>query len=172
MSQEDILAWLEQNSEEYLNSTDNTRLSMETAWSETLDTMNGVVRTHWDEVYEIIAKGEDYVIEFLKQNSSEYAAASKLQQEAYLEGWSEMFENIRKANAQLAADLRDTTYYTPTVTSGNKDNTGGGGSGGSGGANNNNNGSKYKYKTTLTVNAKDQYDKDRPYSTTREVKGG
>lgn len=135
MSQEEILAWLQQNSEEYLNSTDSTREQMSSGWEETLNTMNGIVVTHWDEVYDIISRGQDYVINFLKENSAEYAEASRLQQEAYIDGWQEKFDAIAKAYQIMTTQILDTSSFinTTELLQGSSSTTGGGGSRGGGG---------------------------------------
>lgn len=135
MTQEDILTWLEQNSEEYKNSSDNTRIDLVNGWTDTLNTMNGIINTHWQEVQDIIAQGEDYVIAFLKENSNQYREASKLQQEAYIEGWQEMFDNIEKAYQKMQANLLDTSNFVNKIEWGGSDDSSGsgGGSGGGGG---------------------------------------
>lgn len=136
MSDEEIMAWLSKNSEDFANSTDAAQQSMMTTWSETLDQMHGTIKTHWDEVQAIISQGEEYTINFLKENSREYAEASRLQQEAYLDGWHQMFEDIRNAYKSMQADILDTSGFRSTVTSGasSDSSSGGGGSGGGSGS--------------------------------------
>jgi TP901 family phage tail tape measure protein len=135
MSQEDILTWLEQNSTDYKNSTDNTRTDMENGWKETLDTMNGIIHDHWQEVQDIISQGDEAVIAFLKENSSKYREASKLQQEAYIEGWQDMFDKIRKAYEDMQTNLLDNSKFINNTKWGGSDDDGssGGSSGGGGG---------------------------------------
>ena len=135
MSQEDILTWLEQNSTDYKNSTDNTRTDMENGWKETLDTMNGIIHDHWQEVQDIISQGDEAVIAFLKENSNKYREASKLQQEAYIEGWQDMFDKIRKAYEDMQTNLLDNSKFINNTKWGGSDDDGssGGSSGGGGG---------------------------------------
>lgn len=148
MSQEDILTWLEQNSTDYKNSTDNTRTDMENGWKETLDTMNGIIHDHWQEVQDIISQGDEAVIAFLKENSNKYREASKLQQEAYIEGWQDMFDKIRKAYEDMQTNLLDNSKFINSTKWGGSDDDGsssgssGGGSSGGGG------GGKKKYSAT------------------------
>lgn len=123
MSQEDILAWLQQNSTDYKNVTDASRTDTLNGWTDTLNQMNGVVTTHWAEVQSIIAQGEDAVIAFLKENSAEYREASKLQQEAYVEGWQEMFDKIRKAYQDMQASLLDNSKFINDASWGGSDDT-------------------------------------------------
>lgn len=143
MTQEDILTWLEQNSEEYKNSSDNTRIDLVNGWTDTLNTMNGIIDTHWKEVQDIIAQGEDYVIAFLKENSNQYREASQLQQEAYIEGWQEMFDNIEKAYQKMQANLLDTSNFINKIEWGGSDDSGSGSGSGSGGG-----GRKKQYMAT------------------------
>ena len=86
---EEIIAWLKEHNQDYADSTKAAQTDMVNGWQDTLDDMNGVIRTHWDEVESIIAQGESAIIDFLKANSSQYKEASKLQAEAYVEGWQE-----------------------------------------------------------------------------------
>ena len=51
----EILAWLEQNHEDYQTATDATREEMRLGWQEMLDDMRGRTQTYWDEVEDIIA---------------------------------------------------------------------------------------------------------------------
>ncbi len=135
MSREEILLWLEENSEDYKNSFDSSREDMRQGWEDTLDEMNGIIDSHWDEVQEIIKSGDEAIINFLKENASKYEEASKLQQEAYLKGWQETLDNIKKAHEKIKDDLLDTKDFVSTVTTGKTDgdaekNTSSGGSGG------------------------------------------
>jgi hypothetical protein len=100
-TQEEILEWLKENDEEYKNSTENTQLSMVEGWTQTYNDMKGILTLYWDEVEEIIAQGDDYIINFLKENSADYAAAGKLQAEAYVDEWMEQLENLKKAYQEV-----------------------------------------------------------------------
>lgn len=121
MSREEILKWLEENSEDYKNSLDDSREDMRQGWEDTLDEMNGIVESHWDEVQEIIKGGDEAIIKFLKENASKYEEASKLQQESYLKGWRETLDNIKKAHEKMENDLLDTKDFASTVTTGKTD---------------------------------------------------
>ena len=101
-TQEEILEWLKENDEEYKNSTENTQLSMVEGWTQTYNDMKGILTLYWDEVEEIIAQGDDYIINFLKENSADYAAAGKLQAEAYVDEWMEQLENLKKAYQEVS----------------------------------------------------------------------
>lgn len=48
-------------------------------WQETINQMRGVTVTYWEEVNAILAQGQNAAIQFLQQNSAEYAAASEKQ---------------------------------------------------------------------------------------------
>ena len=78
----EILAWLEQNHEDYQTATDATREEMRLGWQEMLDDMRGRTQTYWDEVEDIIAQGDDAIIEFLKKHSADYQEAGKLEEKA------------------------------------------------------------------------------------------
>jgi TP901 family phage tail tape measure protein len=148
MSQEDILTWLEQNSTDYKNSTDNTRTDMENGWKETLDTMNGIIHDHWQEVQDIISQGDEAVIAFLKENSNKYREASKLQQEAYIEGWQDMFDKIRKAYEDMQTNLLDNSKFINSTKWGGSDDDGSSSGSSGGGSSGGGSGGKKKYSAT------------------------
>ena len=131
MSSKEIVEWLKNNDDEYLKSSDNMRETLISSWEDTLMTMEGEIRTYWDEVEDIISQGDEAIIEFLKENSADYAAAGKLQAEAYVEEWQEQLDNLRKATTPIEQEVV-TTYTTivknQTINSGSS----GGGSRSSG----------------------------------------
>ena len=131
-TQEEIINWLKTNDEEYRNSSENTQESILKGWNETYNEMKGIIQTYWEEVEEIIAQGDDYIIEFLKENSADYAKAGKLQAEAYVEEWKKQLSDLKKAHeavvADIAASYSTIEKYTGTSGSGS---SGGGSKGGS-----------------------------------------
>ena len=130
MTQEEILEWLKNNDEAYQNSSELTQQKIVKGWENTYNEMKGILKLYWDEVEEIISKGDDYIIEFLKENSADYAAAGKLQAEAYVDEWRKQLSDLKKAHHQVAAEIAaeyeaiaKSTYVAPS---------GGGGSSGGG----------------------------------------
>ncbi|MBP3647548.1 MAG: hypothetical protein J6K55_14115 [Clostridia bacterium] len=109
-SDEEILAWLEANHEEYQTATDATREEMRLGWQEMLDDMRGNAKTYWDEVESIIEQGDEAIIEFLKQNSADYKEAGKLQAEAYVDEWKKKLEELKKAHESVSSSINNTKY--------------------------------------------------------------
>lgn len=126
---EEIMNWLKENSEEFAAATEATQDSMAREWQQMLDDMRGTVRTHWDEVESIIAQGETAIIEFLKGNLADYKEAGRLQAEAYVDEWMELLDKLEAAHKQVTGDITGDYDYDYIVP----DTSGGGGSGGSGG---------------------------------------
>lgn len=126
---EEIMNWLKENSEEFAAATEATQDSMVREWQQMLDDMRGTVRTHWDEVESIIAQGETAIIEFLKGNLADYKEAGRLQAEAYVDEWMELLDKLEAAHKQVTGDITGDYDYDYIVP----DTSGGGGSGGSGG---------------------------------------
>ena len=54
--------------------------------------MHGIIRTHWEEVEQIISQGDEAIVEFLKENSQDYKEAGELQAQAYVDAWVEKLE--------------------------------------------------------------------------------
>lgn len=128
---EEILAWLEQNHEDYKNATDATREDMRNGWQEMLDDMRGHTVTYWDEVEDIISQGDEAIIAFLKQNAQDYREAGKLQADAYVDEWKKKLEDLRAAY-KAVSDAINSYNYTPKPPS-SGGGSGGGSSGGGGG---------------------------------------
>lgn len=125
----EIIAWLERNHEDYQAATDAAREEMRLGWKEMLDDMRGNTQTYWDEVEQIIAQGDEAIIEFLKQNSADYRVAGKLQAEAYVDEWKEKLEDLRSAYKTVSDEIKSYNY-TPTTSSGSSGSSSGGKSSG------------------------------------------
>lgn len=151
MADEDIISWLKDQDESFASSSENTQLKMVEDWQNTLDQMHDVIKTYWDEVEEIISKGEDYIIEFLKENSNDYREAGKLQAEAYVDEWKKQLDDLKKAYEEVNAVIAP-EYDTIEKPEGEGSGSGGGGGGG---GSNNNTKAKYRYEATLTYVNKD-----------------
>ena len=151
---EEIIAWLKKNDESYAKSTENTQNEMVKSWQKTLDDMHGIIKTYWDEVEQIIAQGDDYIIEFLKENSADYREAGKLQAEAYVDEWQKKLDDLKKAHEKVVADIAasyQTIEKADTSSSSSKK------SGGGGGGNNNDNKHGYSFTYNGQQYAKDGY---------------
>ena len=133
LSDEEIVRWLMENSEEYKNATAATQQSMRDAWEAMLMDMRGETETYWDEVEQIIAGGDEAIIEFLKQNSADYKEAGKLQAEAYVDEWLQKLEDLRNATKVVQDTIKDFDYVVTEQTSTSGGGSSSGGSGGSGG---------------------------------------
>ena len=125
---EEIIAWLQANDEEYAKSTAATQETMVNGWHDTLMNMRGELELYWDEVEQIIAGGDDYIVNFLMENSAKYREAGKLQAEAYVDEWREQLADLHKAYQAVAADAAAYAYTYIAPFEGN--NSGGGGGGG------------------------------------------
>ena len=138
---EEIMNWLKENSEEFATATEATQDSMVREWQQMLDDMRGTVRTHWDEVESIISQGETAIIEFLKGNLADYKEAGRLQAEAYVDEWMELLDKLEAAHKQVTGDITgdyDYDYIVPDTSGGGGGSGGSGGGGGSGSSSYNN----------------------------------
>ena len=127
---EEIMEWLKQNSEEYANKTEATQQNMVNSWQQMIDDMRGAIETYWDEVESIIEQGDDAIIEFLKENSADYKEAGKLQAEAYVDEWLDKLEKLRLAYKQVNGELTEYQYSVVEQGTGSGSSGSGGGSGG------------------------------------------
>ena len=129
-SDAEIIDWLTKNHEDYETATDATRENMRCGWQEMLDDMRGHTTTYWEEVEEIIAGGDDAIIQFLKDNCQDYKEAGKLQAEAYVDEWKKKLEDLRNAYKQVSGDIKAYDYTPTTAVKGSGSSSSGGGSGG------------------------------------------
>ena len=130
---DEILQFLRENSEEFGNSTDAVQQDMINGWQEMLDDMNGRTRTYWDEVEEIISQGDDAIIEFLREHSEDYRNVGRLQGEAYVDEWRAQLEALRNAHREVVDEITQFDYDTIRKPEDDGDDEGGGGGGGRGG---------------------------------------
>lgn len=166
MTDDEIIEWLKQNDETYAKASASTQEKMEEEWRATLDEMHGNVQTYWDEVEEIFQQGDEAIIEFLKENSAEYAEAGQLQAEAYVDEWKEKLEELRLAYEDVAGEIQQAPNYNtyvdaPTNSGESTGDSGGGGGGGGNGANNS--GTLYGYRFKDENNNK-PYDSGKVYA--------
>ena len=143
---DEILEWLKANNEEYAVSSQSAQRQIVASWEDTLRTMHGELQLYWDEVEYIIEQGEDYIIQFLMENSADYRAAGKLQAEAYVDEWKEQLENLRLAYKQVYDEFQFYDSYN-TIRLDES-----GGSSGDNGGGNSNGGNNNSSKSTKTTN--------------------
>ena len=149
----EILEFLKENNEEFAASTEAAQQDMINSWNAMLMDMHGSIEDYWDEVEEIIAGGDEAIIEFLKENSADYKAAGKLQAEAYVDEWKKQLEDLRKAYKSYVDEVNNTKYNTIAPSTGSSSSSGGNG------------GSKPRYITDSMYTTKTVYDQyDNPYT--------
>lgn len=126
---EEIITWLKQNNDEFQNSSAAVQQNMLQTWESTLVDMRGEVETHWAEVEEIIAQGDDYIINFLIQNSAKYKEASATQAESYVAEWKRNLKDLEDAYKQTYTTIQAYSYVPirmSTAGSSSGDSGGGG----------------------------------------------
>lgn len=170
---DEILDWLKQNSEEYAASSENTQHQMVNTWSDTLDEMRGRIKTYWDEVEEIIAGGDDKIIQFLIDNSEDYAKAGKLQAEKYVDEWREELEDLHKAlEAAFTIDAPNYVVMDPGAGGSSGGGSGGGGGGGSSGGSQKNQNETQKEDHGYSFVYKNKRYSDTGYVSKRQAQNG
>ena len=170
---DEILDWLKENSEEYAASSENTQRQMVDTWSDTLDEMRGRIKTYWDEVEEIIAGGDDNIIQFLIDNSEDYAKAGKLQAEKYVDEWQEELEDLHKAlESAFTIDAPNYVVMDPGTGGSSGGGSGGGGGGGSSGGNQKNQQETQKEDHGYSFVYKNKRYSDTGYVSKRQAQNG
>lgn len=121
---EDILSWLQANSDEFANATAASQQNMINGWTEMLMNMHGEIKTYWDEVEQIIAGGDEAVIQFLVENSADYREAGRLQAQAYVDQWMEKLNKLALAHKQVAESMIYNNYAVIQSMSGGRSSSG------------------------------------------------
>lgn len=166
---EEIIEWLKANDEEYAKSTENTQKTMVQSWQDTLDQMHDVLKTYWDEIEFIIEQGDEYIINFLKENSADYREAGKLQAEAYVDEWKKQLSDLEKAHRQVVAEIAD-SYAVIEQASSESSKKGGGGGGGGGGGNGGDDSGNTEAKKYWHVHGVDQQKRQTVMGATYDTK--
>ena len=132
---DDLINWLRLYSEDYKNSLENTRETMEFGWHDLYNQANGIVETFNEQVEKILANQDTY-IEYMKQ-SSEYLNATKDAQTNMVTDWMDAYDRWYKSLDRSATySHNDNNYYSDGRvydTDNGSSYSGGGGSGGYGG---------------------------------------
>ena len=138
---DEIIEWMKENDEEYKNASAARQEQMEKDWRETLRQMRGEQEDHWEEVEDIMAQGDEAIIQFLMNNSDGYKLAGTLQGQKYIEGWREKLKELglmlEPVEVMPEIDFGTAPTVNPNQTGGSSSGggSGGGGGGGGGGAN-------------------------------------
>lgn len=125
---EEIIAWLKENTTEYASATEASQTSMERTWQKMLDDMRGALQIYWDEVEDIITQGDDAIIAFLKENSADYREAGRLQAEAYVDEWMKQLDELHRAYEAVDAVINPANYQVIEEGTGSGGGSGGGSS--------------------------------------------
>lgn len=128
---EEILAFLQENNEEYAAASAANQQVMVNTWQNTLDDMRGKYKNYSEEVEEILKMSNEEIIQWMKDNSTEYQEAGKAQAEAYVKEWTDKLDELDKAAKRTSENI-SSYNYSGTTSSGSS--SGSGGSGGGGGS--------------------------------------
>lgn len=81
--------------------------------------------TYWKEVESIMKGSQSSIIKYLQDNLDEYKQAGKLQKEAYLEGWGELFGDVKDIQSGKTKDSATVKKEVGTSTGTNYADTAG-----------------------------------------------
>lgn len=128
---EEILAFLQENNEEYAAASAANQQVMVNTWQNTLDDMRGKYKNYSEEVEEILKMSNEEIIQWMKDNSTEYQEAGKAQAEAYVKEWTDKLDELDKAAKRTSKNI---SSYNYSGTTGSGSSSGSSGSGGGGGS--------------------------------------
>lgn len=106
----EIVLWLQQNDIDYQNSLDDRKKQMEQGWKETWMAMKGIVETYWDQIEDILSS-EDRFMQYMYENSLDYANASVTGQLQLASQWEDGWTNAANAVNQAIQAIN----YTPDI---------------------------------------------------------
>jgi len=94
LSDEEIIAWLKENDEEYLLASDNKRKQLLEGWEQMMRDMHGQEISYAEEVARILGGSQEEVLNWLRTNDSNYANASPAEQEKMVEDWKASLDDM------------------------------------------------------------------------------
>lgn len=98
-SSEKVVEWLQQNSEDYAHATTEAQQQMTQDWQETMNTVNDIIETNWDEVEKLMSQGMDAVIEVLKDTTG-FREVGRLQGQAMVDEFKDQWNEMVNAQKQ------------------------------------------------------------------------
>lgn len=136
LNHDDLIIWLKTNSDDYKNSLENTRQTIQFGWDDLFNKAHGIVETFNEQIAAILTNQETY-IEFMSQ-SSEYLRATSDAQANMVQDWLDKYDAWYKTQDHSATYVHyDNNYYsngsvvdTDNDSSGSSGSSGGGGGGG------------------------------------------
>ncbi|MBR6077526.1 MAG: hypothetical protein IKP63_04150 [Paludibacteraceae bacterium] len=94
LSDEEIIAWLKENDEEYLLASDNKRKQLLEGWEQMMRDMHGQEISYAEEVARILGGSQEEVLNWLRTNDSNYANASPAEREKMVEDWKASLDDM------------------------------------------------------------------------------
>lgn len=130
LNHDDLLNWLKTYSDDYKNSLENTRETMEFGWHDLYNQANGIIETFNEQVAKILTNQDTY-IEYMKE-SSLYLSATKDAQTNMVADWMRTYEEWYKTQDHTATYIHnDNNYYGSGYVNDTDNNSGYSGGGGS-----------------------------------------
>ena len=133
LNHDDLIIWLKTNSDDYKNSLENTRQTIQFGWDDLYNKAHGIVETFNEQIAAILTNQETY-IEFMSQ-SSEYLRATSDAQANMVQDWLDKYDAWYKTQDHSATYVHyDNNYYSNgSVVDTDNDSSGSSGSSGGGG---------------------------------------
>lgn len=112
-SDEEILQWLKDNSDEWATYTEEKRQQTERDWQAILDGMHGITENYNDEVEEILKWTDEEILKWLEENNVNFKNATDTQREQFLADWKETLDAWRKAFEDVQDDITNPNPNKP-----------------------------------------------------------
>lgn len=116
---EEIIQWLSNNSNEYADATEEGRKQLEKSWAETLKTMRDDTEKSWNEINDILNNGTVNDVLSILRNTASYRSASSEQQQKMEDEVRQAWDDMEKGQKALETPVTETitpAATTPTVT--------------------------------------------------------
>lgn len=112
-TEDEMVAWLREHSTDYAESTREAQGKMVEEWTDTLDTIYGVIRTNWPEVEDLMMSGLDQILEKLKQTKDYMTANTETQTnmvESLSDDWQDMLDSVKVLSETERATNQKSIY--------------------------------------------------------------
>ena len=112
-TEDEMVSWLREHSTDYAESTREAQGKMVEEWTDTLDTIYGVIRTNWPEVEDLMMSGLDQILEKLKQTKDYMTANTETQTnmvESLSDDWQDMLDSVKVLSETERATNQKSIY--------------------------------------------------------------
>lgn len=107
------IGYMTSMSKEYADATEEEKQTMLKSYEDMWNQMTGKQKSYEDEANAIIAQGQEAIISTLTEYTEKYQNVGELQSQAYIDGWKDKLDKLKKALQEIAINTDVFDYTKP-----------------------------------------------------------